>query len=247
MGTSGTGIRGWVLAGACAAVLFLGVIPTLQSFAEDPPKPEPPPEDPNAWRKTVEFLDGKIIGDKHGDPFMGEYVGKFTATGKDTKVDAEAKVYPANKTYKIVLLVDPLVIGTDEDRTRRDLSGTVTNNTLPFAGEGWSGVIRNQTLTATSTVGKVGSVLLPLQVRVSPTLQKKPPEGATVLLPFEPGTKPSIEAWSNDKWLPRADSSMQVVRGDNQSKESFGSFFAHVEFMPPFMPTRGGQGQRGRH
>jgi len=233
MPTGGTQTKCWAPAGAGLMALLLAAASPLAA----------PAQTNAAWRDSVEFLDGKIIGDKHGDPFMGEYVGKFTSTSNSAVVDAEAKVYPMNKTYKIVLFVDPLVIGTDEDRTRHELTGTVTNDTLPFTGEGWSGVIRNRSLSATSTIGKVGSVSLPFHVRVSPTLQKKPPEGATVLLPFEPGTKPSIEAWSNDQWLPKADSSMQVVRGDNQSTESFGSFFAHVEFMPPFMPTRGGQGR----
>lgn len=83
-------------------------------------------------------------------------------------------------------------------------------------------------------------------LRKSPTLGAKPPEGATVLLAFEPGKKPSLEAWTNPKWKTTADGYMQAVPGggSTRTKESFaGPWTLHVEFMTPFQPRARGQGR----
>lgn len=83
-------------------------------------------------------------------------------------------------------------------------------------------------------------------VRKSPTLGAKPPEGAIVLLAFEPGKKPSLDEWANQKWYTSPEGYIQVARrsGSNQTKRSFGETWTlHVEFYTPFQPPARSQGR----
>lgn len=82
--------------------------------------------------------------------------------------------------------------------------------------------------------------------RKSPTLGARPPEGAEVLLAYEPGKPPSLDAWTNPKWQPKPEGHMQVVprARTNRTKKTFaGAWTLHVEFRTPFLPTARGQGR----
>jgi len=79
------------------------------------------------------------------------------------------------------------------------------------------------------------------QVRKPPSLGEKPPEGAVILLPYKPGTKPSLDAWKNQKWEVMDDGSALVQGGGNVSKQAFRSVRLHVEFRCPYQPKARGQ------
>jgi len=95
------------------------------------------------------------------------------------------------------------------------------------------------------------SILLKKTMRKSPTLGAKPPQGAKVLLAYEPGKAPSIEGWSNKNWSARPDGSMMVDHPDKiqtgmtASAVKFGekSYHIHLEFRTSFMPEARSQGR----
>ena len=74
----------------------------------------------------------------------------------------------------------------------------------------------------------------------------KPPEGAIVLLPYEPGKKTSLKEWRNKKWKLLDDGSAQVGGGSNLTIRKFKDFRMHLEFQQPYQPTGGrGRGNSG--
>jgi hypothetical protein len=80
--------------------------------------------------------------------------------------------------------------------------------------------------------------------RKSPTLEAKPPAGAMVLLPYEPGEPTSLDEWTNPNWAVKTDGSVTVTKGGNQTKKTFaGPWRMHLEFKTPFQPTARGQGR----
>ena len=79
--------------------------------------------------------------------------------------------------------------------------------------------------------------------RKSPTLGKKPPAGAVVLLPFEEGKPTNLDQWAKNQWMCQPDGSILVRGGDIKTKQEFGSYKLHVEFCVPFMPAARGQGR----
>ncbi|MFO8012311.1 MAG: DUF1080 domain-containing protein [Phycisphaerae bacterium] len=73
-------------------------------------------------------------------------------------------------------------------------------------------------------------------------LGAKPPKGAVVLIPYEPGTKPSLEAW-NKPWKASPEGYVVAGGGDMVTRRAFGSMRLHLEFcIPP-----GPDGKRASH
>jgi hypothetical protein len=113
----------------------------------------------------------------------------------------------------------------------------------------YTGTIAAGTLAAANAAGE--RVEAKKAVRRSPTLGAKPPEGAVVLLPYEPGRKPSLEGWSFAKgvpWEALAEGGMAIagVVGNNASiRKPFGgdAWTLHLEFRTIFKPRAMGQGR----
>lgn len=192
------------------------------------------------WQEKVVIRDGTVIGDKCPDPYLGEYVGTLT-TASNTSAGVEAEVFPTRSGHSVVLIVMPSA--DERDPTRTVIDGIVAGNALVFSNETWFGSIVSNSLTAREPLEPSGRIKLSRHVRVPPSLGSEPPEGAILLLPFAPGSKPSLGEWSNRSWTPMEDGSMQVGRGDIRTKRSFASFKVHVEFMCPYMPKSAGQGR----
>jgi len=99
-------------------------------------------------------------------------------------------------------------------------------------------------MTAFVAAGMIASAALQAgdapEVTPKPTLGKKPPEGAVVLLKYEPGKKPTFEHWQK-AW--QADPGGHVVAGggDLRTRKTFGSMRLHLEFRVPEMPGKKGQ------
>ncbi|HUT35262.1 MAG TPA: DUF1080 domain-containing protein [Planctomycetota bacterium] len=110
----------------------------------------------------------------------------------------------------------------------------------------WKGTYANAAFTG--TCGEGCTLELKRVQRKSPTLGKKPPEGAVVLLDgktFDFLAKRKKKDGTEDPW-PKAgdDGSIQVARGGMSSTQALeGSFNYHVEFLCPFMPDRHSQGR----
>jgi len=98
-----------------------------------------------------------------------------------------------------------------------------------FDGGGWKGKIESGQLVGTSDEGR--TMELRRIVRESPTMGARPPEGAIVL--FD-GT--NADAWNNGHMDDR-----KLLAGGTKSKQKFGDFTLHVEFLIPFKPTARGQ------
>ncbi|MBN2307361.1 MAG: DUF1080 domain-containing protein [Candidatus Hydrogenedentes bacterium] len=78
--------------------------------------------------------------------------------------------------------------------------------------------------------------------KTPPTLGKKPPEGAVVLLD---GT--NLDGWERTppKWRLLGDGAMEVCGSNLVTKQEFGDCEMHIEFRTPFMPDSG-PGTQGR-
>lgn len=73
----------------------------------------------------------------------------------------------------------------------------------------------------------------------SPTLGKRPPAGAVVLLAFEPGKAPSLAKWNNKTWQASPDGYMVKGSGSQYTVDKLGDMHLHLEFNIP--PGEGGK------
>jgi len=110
----------------------------------------------------------------------------------------------------------------------------------------WSGTYADGGFTGTCPTGC--KLAIKRVQRQSPTLGKKPPEGAIVLLDgknFVQLNKRKNKDGTENPWPQAAeDGSMQVAKGGMSSKQGLdGSFDYHVEFINPFMPDKHSQGR----
>jgi hypothetical protein len=89
----------------------------------------------------------------------------------------------------------------------------------------------------------LGAFDLKRVVKHSPTEGAKPPVGAIVLLPYEPGKPTNRDEWAYKSWAVLPDGSVQAFKGDNKTTREFGDIRVHVEFRVPYMPEARGQGR----
>lgn len=180
------------------------------------------------------------------DPFVGEYVGTYTAAGGKTllgvaKIYLDPKPAPAGG-YRAMLyavesgLIDKAVIG-DKAKCSHEIPMTGTINdgtakaprqTLTLAAETWRGAVDGDKCVVGS---KAGTFDLARYVRKSPTLGEAPPAGAVVLLDYKPGKAPSLAEWTNKTWKAFDDGSVMVTKDSNYTVRKFKSFRLHAEFM----------------
>ena len=77
----------------------------------------------------------------------------------------------------------------------------------------------------------------------SPTLGKKPPPGAVVLLAFTPGKAPSLEKWSNKTWQALPEGYIVKGQGNQLTVDKIADMDLHLEFNIP--AGEGGKRPRG--
>jgi len=178
--------------------------------------------------------------DAPDDGIMGEYVGQWRPAGGQA-VEALARVIgEGDGAYRVRLFTSHAwaskfgeLTGTASDK-RVDLAGTLADAPATGALNG------GETLVVK---GEKGEFEGKHHLRKSPSLGEKPPDGAVVLLPYEPGAKTSLDHWQNPKWKPLDDGAVLVEGGSNVSKDEFGSIRLHVEFRCPYQPKARGQGR----
>ena len=186
------------------------------------------------------FLCGHAFADDANDPkaayltseaagpvftVQGEYSGVIKTGDADVKLGVQVVSEGSNKLAWVAYIGGLPGDGWDGNPPLRG-SGTANGSTGILQGEMGQGEIRDGSLVITHD-DKVRLGELSKITRVSPTMGRKPPEGATVL--FNGTTADHFEngMMSDDNLLmPGA-----------TSKQKFGSFELHIEFILSFMPN----------
>ena len=120
--------------------------------------------------------------------------------------------------------------GTVEDAEKKvEVDAKREGDKVVFDGGGWKGTIQAGQLVGTNDDGR--TMELSHIVRESGSMGAKPPKDAIVL--FD-GT--NADAWNGGHMDER-----KLLAGGTKSKQKFGDFTLHVEFLIPFKPTARGQ------
>ena len=179
------------------------------------------------------------------EEIMGDYKGTFTQSATPSQsMPCEAKVVAQhNGNYRLLLEAkDPA--GKAEpvslELYARERGGTVEINGWA-AGQKWEGGIAGEKMNG--HCGYDTTFALEREKRTSPTVGTPPPPGAIVLIPFKEGTPPDMSEWANKEWVPQADGSVLVKKGDNITNRDLGDIKLHVEFKVPLVEDAFGQGR----
>lgn len=162
---------------------------------------------------------------------QGEYAGAIKTDNGDIKLGVQVIAEGTGKLAWVAYFGGLPGDGWDGTLSLRG-HGEMQGTAGVLEAENGRAEIRDGSLVAfTSENVRVGE--LPRVIRVSPTMGRKPPEGAVVL--FDGTTADHFEGGklTEDKLL------MQGVT----SKEKFPSCEVHLEFMLSFMPNARGQGR----
>ena len=172
-------------------------------------------------------------------PPEAEVQGLYEGALKDVKFEARV-VAMGKDAYKIYLRQN---LG-DGKVTKVELDGKVDGDAVTFKNKGgdveWSAAYGSGAIKGTA--GGVAFEAKRVE-RKPPSMGKKPPAGAIILLDgknFDQLTKGKAE----EDWKAAEDGSIQVPKGGMNSKQQFdGSYDLHVEFLCPLMPAARGQGR----
>ena len=174
-----------------------------------------------------------LTGEEAGPEFavQGEYAGTIKVGDNEAKLGIQVISEGNNKLAWAAYIGGLPGDGWDGNPPIRG-AGEVSGKTAVLKGETGQGEIKDGSLVIFNT-DKVRLGEIPKTTRVSSTIGRKPPESAVVL--FDGTTADHFEGGklSEDKLL---------LPGVT-SKEKFGSFELHVEFMLSYMPIGRGQGR----
>ena len=118
-----------------------------------------------------------------------------------------------------------------DGKTKQTGEAVTENGKIVVNSKDFSGSIQNGVFLLNQDNGS--TVELKRVVRQSPTVGKKPPEGAVVLFDGS-----SAEEWNNGKLIEG-----NLLNNGVKSKKKFKDFTLHIEFRLPFMPYATGQGR----
>jgi hypothetical protein len=189
-------------------------------------------------------------GDAHGDPVMGDWQGAWSAGPASGTPLAAQVIALGNGTYRANLIKEfdvrqPAIAVLTGARSGSGIEFTAADDgDLPP----WQARIENGAFTGFARGAQTNAFTLNKAVRLSPTLDAQPPEGAVVLL--GPETADLQATWQRDNgqpcgWKLLPQGVMQCVRGSGSviSRRQFGDHRVHLEFRTPFEPRARGQGR----
>ncbi|MCX8036534.1 MAG: DUF1080 domain-containing protein [Candidatus Sumerlaeia bacterium] len=184
------------------------------------------------------------------DTVMGMYQGTFTPHKGGASLATAKVVAEGNRNYRVVLEVmpdgdaKPLSVEL-RGRIPSRLLALIRGSTLRLASKDrkWTGALCGNVLKVRGEGGEAGWFSLYRLEPKSPTEGAKPPQGAVVLLPYEPGKPTNLDEWTNKSWKILPDGSVEVFKGENRTLRLFGDCQLHVEFMTPYEPLGRGQGR----
>lgn len=198
----------------------------------------------------VLIASGAIVGSatRAAAPSEAEVQGLYEGNGNDTagpfKIEARV-VAQGNGNYHVLIRQ----IRGEGKIDRVELAGKTTGDAVVIDGNAggvaWKGSYAGSAIRG--QCGPDGAFQVRRVEKKSPTLGKKGPPGAVVLLDgkdFSEMVQQNGAKWDLGKLKLGEDGSMQVPRGGMTSKRAFqGSFDLHVEFLIPLMPAAHSQGR----
>lgn len=117
-----------------------------------------------------------------------------------------------------------------DGKKKLEVDGKTADDKTSFAGA-FSATIAGEAISGKTSGGE--SFEAKRVIRESPTAGAKPPEGAIVLYDGS-----NADAWKN----PHVDA-RKLLQSGSSTKQSFGDFTLHVEFILPYKPFASGQGR----
>ena len=183
---------------------------------------------PVLWAKGPKISDPKEVDADY--QFQGEYVGELQVEGSAQKFGAQL-IALGNGEFKSVAYFGGLPGAGWDSETKFEAEGKRDGEQVIIDGEHAKAFSDGKRLKVISDEGEeLGT--LEKTVRKSPTLGKKPPQGAVVLFDGK-----SAEKWKNGKI-----ENELLVEGTT-SKPTFQSHTLHIEFRLPYQPEDRGQGR----
>jgi hypothetical protein len=160
---------------------------------------------------------------------QGEYSGQVQTQDGDLKVGAQVIALGDGK-FRMVGFHGGLPGDGWAGSERREAEGTRSGGRARFEFDGNSVVVEKGSIVITDGGGTRRGELKKAE-RKSPTLGKKPPEGAILL----------FDGKSTDAWQKARMTDDGLLMQGVTSKQKFGSHSLHIEFRLPYMPTARGQ------
>ncbi len=165
---------------------------------------------------------------------QGEYVGDGTLFGEPAAAVGAQVVALGKGEFHVYVLQGGLPgAGWKRGQTRVRLDAKRQGDETTVAGQGFQGKIADGVLTLAAE-GK-GKADLRRVERKSRTLGAKPPEGAKLL--YDGANE------GKENWLTGHVSPLGYLLGDAETKEKFGDYRLHLEFLLSYMPQARGQGR----
>ena len=175
-------------------------------------------------KKDDTFLDPKDAGADF--LVQGEYVGE--------KLGAQV-IALGNGTFRAVFHQGGLPGAGWDGQAKIEVAGKTAEGKTTFAtadGKGYAAEITDGTTLVGRTETGAGFNLKKI-VRESPTVGAKPPAGAVVL----------FDGANADAWAGGHTDARNLLASGSKTKQAFGDFSLHVEFLLPFKPFGRGQGR----
>ena len=207
-----------LLACSLSAALACGLIVPANSPTADPPK----------------SIVAITIDDAKKDPdfaIQGEYEGDLGGQDGKAKWGLQVIALGDGKFHAVAYSGGLPGAGWDQEK-KVESDGSTKDGVATFAGEKGSATIKNGVAVITSEKGEPLGEMKKVE-RKSPTLDKKPPEGAVVLFDGKSGN-----AFTDPKKFVDGLMSQGIT-----SKQKFQDFSLHLEFLLAYMPAARGQGR----
>jgi hypothetical protein len=161
--------------------------------------------------------------------FQGEYSGKIKdEDGNESSVGVQVIALGKGKFHAVAYPGGLPGDGWNKEE-KIEVDGELKDGAVTFEKDGGKGVVKDGALTIVvgdKELGKLSKI-----ARASPTLGKKPPEGAVVLFDGK-----SADAFQGGK----VGEDGNLGEGST-SKQKFGSYKLHIEFRIPYQPEDRGQ------